>query len=114
MVSMPAEKLDACTGFQSPTPHVSIWYGSASCSPGETLLFIATILVYLRDMPKPTPKKRKPGRPPSEEAMQAIQLKLPPALLAALDQHVDEAFGDSRAAVIRRFIVQGLKREGKK
>ncbi len=47
--------------------------------------------------------------------MQAIQLKLPPAMLAALDSYAaEETFGDSRAAVIRRFIVQGLKRAGKK
>jgi hypothetical protein len=64
-------------------------------------------------MPKvTTTTKRKIGRPPSEQTFAAIQLKLPPSLLAALDQHAADNFEDSRASVIRRFIVQGLKRAG--
>ena len=44
--------------------------------------------------------------------MQAIQLKLPPALLAAVDRYCKENFEDTRASVIRRWIIQGLKRDG--
>lgn len=81
--------------------------------PGETLLFIDRIAVYFGDMPKLDKPKRKPGRPPSDDRMEAVLLKLQPALLAALDQHAADHF-ESRASVIRKFIVQGLKRAGMK
>jgi hypothetical protein len=64
-------------------------------------------------MPKVTTKP-KIGRPPSNAKFAAIQLKIPPALLAALDRYAADNFEDSRASVIRKFIVQGLKRAGMK
>lgn len=63
-------------------------------------------------MPKLDKIKPKIGRPPSERKFAAIQLKLPAALLTALDRYAADNFEDSRASVIRKFIVQGLKRAG--
>jgi hypothetical protein len=65
-------------------------------------------------MPKLDTTKSRIGRPPSERKFAAIQLKLPPELLASLDRHAAANFEDSRASVIRKFIVQGLKRAGMK
>ena len=82
--------------------------------PGETFLFTRCVSVYFGHMPKLDKTKPKIGRPPSEAKFAAIQLKIPPALLATLDRYAATNFEDSRASVIRKFIVQGLKRAGMK
>jgi hypothetical protein len=80
----------------------------------KTLLYVPTFSVYFPHMPKLAKTKSKIGRPPSERKFTSIQLKLPADLLDVLDRHVADSFEDSRASVIRRFIIQGLKREGAK
>lgn len=81
--------------------------------PGDLLLFIRPVLVYFGDMPKLDKPTRKRGRPPSDDRMEAVLLKIPPDLLTALDQHAADQF-ETRATVIRKFILQGLKRAGVK
>jgi hypothetical protein len=77
--------------------------------------FGRSLSVYFQDMsPLLDKPKRKPGRPPSDDRMEAVLLKMPGALLAALDRHAADNFEDSRASIIRKFIVQGLKRAGMK
>jgi metal-responsive CopG/Arc/MetJ family transcriptional regulator len=56
-------------------------------------------------------QKRAPGRPPSESKMIPVLIAFPVELLDRIDARADEDF-ESRAAMIRRLIVRGLKAKG--
>jgi metal-responsive CopG/Arc/MetJ family transcriptional regulator len=60
-------------------------------------------------MPKRTTRDEFDG--PAREPLQAIELKLPRPVLAALNRVAREQF-ETRAAVIRRYIRAGLRKDG--